>query len=212
MTILDTDLLTEIQGVMIESEDGGATWASGFWTVAEVIDYMNDRQRDFLKETFCLITPAVLSTVANLLRHPLPQDWIATYAVHWHATDGTRKELPRSDSFEADLGLTSWAYDTKPKPDLCSDGDQATLLIQVMPGASDAGLLEILYVKVSAALSNSGVAFEVPDEFVPAIKWGVISDMLSKIGRAHDPRRAAYAESRYAEGVEAAKVMLREFI
>jgi hypothetical protein len=213
MTVLDTDILGEIQSVMIEPEDAGVSWASGFWTAAEVIDYMNDRQRDFLKETFCLITAdTALFTVPGVLRHPLPQDWICTYMALWHASDGTYKELPRSDSFEADLGQPAWIYETKPKPDLCSDGDQATLTMQVMPAASDAGLVEILYVKVSAALSNSGVAFEVPDEFVPAIKWGVISDMLSKIGRAHDPRRAAYAESRYAEGVEAAKAMLRGFI
>jgi hypothetical protein len=35
--------------------------------------------------------------------------------------------------------------------------------------------------------------------------------MLSKVGRGYDPTRAAYAESRYEEAVEAAKVMLGRF-
>ncbi len=212
MAVLDQEVLSEIQGALIEPEDSGASWASGFWTVNEVIEYMDERQRDFLKETFCLVTPATLTTIPNVLRHPLPQDWIATYDVQWHTPEGVFKELPRSDSFEADLGIIDWTFETQPAPDLCSDGDQSTLLIQVMPAANDVGVLEILYVKVSAALSNSGIPFEVPDEFVPAIKWGVISDMLTKVGRAHDPARAAYAESRYAEGLEAAKVMLKGFI
>jgi hypothetical protein len=110
-----------------------------------------------------------------------------------------------------DLADTDWIYETQPIPDVCSDGDQATLLIQVMPPANDAGVLEILYAAVTAELSNSGVAFDVPDEFVPGIKWGIISDMLSKVGRGYDPTRAAYAESRYEEAVEAAKVMLGRF-
>ena len=62
---------------------------------------------------------------------------------------------------------------------------------------------------LSGLLTGLGVKFTVPDECVPAIKWGVIADMLSKIGRAHDPERAAWAEQQYQEGVEATKIILR---
>lgn len=212
MSATDQEVLAEIQGQLIETEDDGASWASGFWTVAEVIDYLNERQRDFLKETLCLVTPATLVTVPGVPRHALPQDWIATYDVQWRTPESVWKELPRSASFEMDLADVDWIYETQPTPDVFSDGDQATLLIQVMPPANDAGLLEILYIAVSAALSNTGVSFVVPDEFVPGIKWGVIADMLTKVGRAHDPVRAAYAESRYEEAVQAAKVMLGRFL
>lgn len=50
--------------------------------------------------------------------------------------------------------------------------------------------------------------FILPDEFIPALKWGVMADMLSKVGRGQDLQRAAYCESRYQEGVEAAAIIL----
>jgi hypothetical protein len=205
-------MLNEVQGALIEPENSGASWASGFWTSDEVIGEMNDHQREFLLATLCLMTPATLVTIPNVLRHPLPQDWIITYDVQWHTSANVWKELPRSDSFEVDLMLTNWDYETQPQPDWSSDGDQATLTMQVMPAANDNGVLEIIYVACSATLSNSGIAFDVPDEFTPAIKWGVISNMLSKVGRGIDPQRAAYAQQRWLEGIEAAKVMLRGYI
>lgn len=211
MSVTDQAFLSEIQGTLIEPEDNGVAWASGFWTSAEVVDYMNARQREFLKETFCLVSSNTLVTVPGPLRHPLPQDWVATYDVQWRTAAGVYKELPRSSSFEADLADPDWIYESQPIPDACSDGDQGTLLLQIMPLANDAGLLEILYVAVSATLGTGGVLFDVPDEFIPAIKWGVISDMLSKVGRAHDPSRAAYAEARYQEGIMAVQVMLGRF-
>lgn len=211
MSVADQAFLSEIQGTLIEPEDSGVSWASGFWTSAEVVDYMNARQREFLKETFCLVSSATVATVPGPPRHPLPQDWVATYDVQWRTPAGVYKELPRSTSFEADYGDPDWVYESQPVPDACSDGDQGTLLIQIMPIANDSGLLEILYVAVSAILGTAGALFAVPDEFVPALKWGVISDMLSKVGRAHDPSRAAYAETRYQEGVAATQVMLGRF-
>jgi hypothetical protein len=212
MSVLDTQILSEIQSHLVEPENAGASYASGFWTAAEVLDYLNGRQYQFLRETLVLLGPATLATTPNVLRHPLPQGWIATYDVQWHDADGGWKELPPADSYSADHAIPTWDFEQAPAPQVHSDGDQQTLTIQVAPAPSDAGLLEILYAQLSTLLTGAGVALEVPDEFAPAIKWGVIADMLSKVGRAMDPERSAYAEARYAEGVEAARVMLRVFL
>src|SRR5260221_3523646 len=133
MAVLDQEVLSEIQGALIEPEAAGASWASGLWTVNDVIEYMDERQRDFLKETFCLVTPATLTTIPNVLRHPLPQDWIATYDVQWHTPEGVFKELPRSDSFEAALWIIDLTFQTQPAPNPCTYADHHTLLIHVIP-------------------------------------------------------------------------------
>lgn len=212
MTLLDTVILGSIQLHLVEPLDSGASWASGFWTVSEVVGYLNQRQYQLLKETLILIDTATLPTIPNVLRHALPQDWIATYDVQWHDADGGWKELPQSDSYATDHAIPTWDYEQAPAPAVSSDGDQQTLTIQIAPAPSDAGVLEILYVKLSSLLTGLGASFTVPDEFTVAVKWGVIADMLSKVGRAYDPERAKYAESRYQEGVEAGRILLRLFL
>ena len=87
-----------------------------------------------------------------------------------------------------------------------------TLTLGTAPTTATAGVIEILYVGLTTLLSNSGISFEVPDEFVPAIMCGAMADMLSKEGRARDPLRAGVAEARYIEGREAAKIMVEGWI
>jgi hypothetical protein len=77
-----------------------------------------------------------------------------------------------------------------------------------MPATNSSGILWVLYVALSQTLDGTCVLFTVPDEFVPAIKWGAIADMLGKAGRANDPARAQIAEGLYQEGIEAAKIIL----
>lgn len=68
--------------------------------------------------------------------------------------------------------------------------------------ASDLSVMATFGFGINGAASSSTI----PSEYWPAIKWGTIADMLSKIGRAYDPGRAAYAESRYQEGVAASRL------
>lgn len=202
-------MLSEVQQHLVEpTVDGGATFGSGLWTVTEVIGYFNQRQYRFLKDTQILLTRAALPTTPNVNRQPYPSDWIVTSHASWQATDGSFVEIPRGDTWEADHAILDWPQNGAQRPALRTDAEVPTLQIQLIPAPNVSGTVWILYVALSTLLSNTGQLFTVPDEFVPAIKWGVIADMLSKVGRAFDPVRAEYAQSRYDEGVEAAKIML----
>ena len=203
-------MLTEIQEALVEPVNSGASWASGFWTSQEVVDYLNARQNRFLKETGILLTRASLATFPAVLHHSLPGTWVATRRVTWKDSLGVFVPLSRSDGWEADAALPSWRYDLLPHPLLYMDGDQPTLTLATAPGALMAGQLQILFVALGTTLGSTGVAFTVPDEFVPAVKWGTIADMLGKVGRGPAPARAQYAESRWQEGIMAAKLMLGE--
>lgn len=196
-----------MQEHLLETNDSGASWPSGLWTVQEAIDAINDAQYRFLLDTLLLVTPATLVTIPNVLRHALPTDWIATYDVQWHAADGTYHELAKSDGFEADnSSISDWPIELG-SPLLYTEGEVPTLTIQVMPASLDAGVIELLYVALSTTLSNSGVNFTVPDEFVPALKWGALGMLLEKVGRGQDQERAQYCHMRYTEGVAAAQIM-----
>jgi hypothetical protein len=59
-------------------------------------------------------------------------------------------------------------------------------------------------------LSGNGSLMTLPDEFVVPLKYGAMADMLTKVSRVQDVR-AQYCESRYAMGVEIAKLLLGGF-
>ena len=63
-------------------------------------------------------------------------------------------------------------------------------------------------VSLSDLLDGTGVLFNIPDDFVPYIKYGVYADMLGKTGRGQDLLRARYSEQRFQEGVVLTKALL----
>jgi hypothetical protein len=213
MATTDQQLLTETQYATIETPDGGLTWASGLWTVAEVIAYANQRQRQFLRESGVVFARATLNTVPNTFTHPLPSDTIELRRVAWTTAGGVTTSLYRSASYEGDYLHADWPYIlTLGPPTLFLDTESPTLTLRILPASHDNGVLSILYIPSAPSLANAGaVTLLVPDEYVMAIKYGILADMLSKLGRGRDPERAAYAESRFALGVEAAKVLLKGF-
>lgn len=210
MAITDQQVLGEIQDHLLEPNNSGVSWASGKWTADEVIALADSRQKQFMKESGILLKRAtILPVLPWVTRHPLPEDWIATQRAVWlDATAGTYTEIPRGDTWEATNAISMWTYQAVYKPQLYTDGEAQTLLLQTMPAVDASGQIDILYTYLSTTLTGAGVAFSVPDEFVPCIKWGIMEDMLSKVGRATDPIRAAYCGQRYREGVEAARIML----
>lgn len=154
------------------------------------------------------------------------------------------KELPRSDSWDADYAEQDWNTVTVETPEVYMDQEVPSLEVIIAPVPTNSGYPEILYVyqdpMTMVSLSSTmridefapyprvagmpiqdryrwtsvglslPIAFTLtsPNDFTPAIKYGVLADMLTKVGRGQDLIRAAYCESRYQEGVEAAKIML----
>lgn len=209
LVLVDRDVLKDVQLALVEDPvDSGESWTSGLWTVSEVIDYLNQRQAEFLKLTGVRLTRARVATIPQVQRHPLPGDWVATQRCIFLSPDGRKKTLHRADPFELDHGLPTWEHAGATKPKVYTDGMLPTGTIQIAPKAQDGGVLELLYVALGTSLSNTGVAFQVPAEFVAPVKWGVVASMLGKVGRANDARRAEYAEMRFQEGIEAAKMIL----
>ncbi len=208
----DQEVFTEIQYAMEETPNDGASFLSDLWTISEVIDYLNQRQRQFLKNTGVVLSRDTLITIPTQVRHPLPDDFIAMYHVAWRTPASKYYELRRGDLWEIDHGDPSWETVAAVRPKLYLEGEMPTLTLGTAPMTNSPGVIEILYVGLSTLLSNTGVDFEVPDECVPAIMYGVLADMLSKEGRARDLVRASVAEGRYSEGEEATKIMVEGWI
>jgi len=206
MAYTDQALMSEIQAALLEPTiDGGVTWTSTMWTQAEVLQYINQRQDRFLKESQLLISWAQIAVTAAQLRPALPVDWVATVRASWLGSGSTYVNLPRADSWSADNGLPLWATATATRPTVYMDSETPTLALQLAPAPTGPGTISLYYVSLGNTLDGSGEIFNTPDEFIPYLKYGVIADMLTKLGRLADVPRAAYCEMRFEEGVELAR-------
>jgi hypothetical protein len=206
----DQDTLNEIQYQLLETPNSGVSWGSGCWTAAEVIQYCNQRQHRFLKETGILYSQLPIQVGAGVSEVDLPDVWIATLRASWrNFTTGQITEVPRSSWWEADHSIPAWPSQTAARPQLYMDTEGSqNLKGHLAPPPTAAGELSLICVALAGLLDGTGEIWTVPYDFVPYVKYGVMADMLNKVGRAHDPQRAGYCEARYNEGVEAAKLML----
>lgn len=206
MAFTDQQLMNQIQLTMIEPPDSGATWPSGLWTQAEVLDYLNQRQNRLLKDTHLQIGIALIPISSGTDVYDLPDDWINTTRVALQ-TSTTITELGRSDTWEADHGIPDW-YNTQGTPKLYFDGGKP-ITIRIMPRPDITGTLIIHYTPYAATLDGSPEIVTLPDEFAPLLKYGALSDMFGKVGRGHDATRAAYCQQRYTMGIEIARLLLK---
>lgn len=204
----DQELLTELQYTMIETPNSGSAWGSALWTVAEVIDYLNERQRRFLLLTGLVRTRETINAIPNTHRHELPAGCIVLHRVVWRTGAGARTALKRADGYAADQALRTWPYETDQLPMVYMEADPAPKQIQVAPASYDQGIMDLCFTAVAAALSNTGVVLTVPDDWAPVVKYGALADMLSKPGRTQDPARAQYCETRYQAGIESARMAM----
>jgi hypothetical protein len=198
-------LLSEIQRHLLETPDGGVTWSLLF-SAAEVLRLINERLVRFLLETGILRKRSQISVGSGTPTVDLPSDLIEVRRVAW--AGATVSGLARMDPFGMDAGLPGWeggsgtpyAYVEEPLP---------ALQVRLVQTPSANGTLDVIYVYDPATLTGlCSLAIPLPAMFVPHVKYGVLADLLSKEGEASDPQRAGYCESRFAEGVELARLML----
>lgn len=193
----DQQLLSELQYALLEPPDGGQTWPSEVWTRQEVLDAVNGTVNTLLRETHLVVTRAEQAVLAaGLGVVTLPAGWIASAHLVWRTAAGVRTPLAPADTFEADLALPSWE-DTPGTPLAYADLDGATLTLRLVPRPDANGTLELMYIARPTALEGAGATIALPDEYLSGVKYGVLGWLLRKVGRLHDPERAAYCERRY---------------
>ena len=213
----DQELLHLVQIALVEPPDGGASWPSGLWTRDEVIAGLNTRMRQYLRDTHAIVTRIAISVPALTNPVALPIDWIATLHCVWleetggaafdslafdvGAYDGSEERHPLTpcDSFESDLMLPTWEA-TPATPIVYLDGDQGTLTIRLAPIPDLNGVLELMYVALPTAATGANIPLSISDEFLDGIKYGLLGNLLGKVGRGSDPQRASYCEERFELG------------
>jgi hypothetical protein len=218
-------LFTLVLDMVVEelTSSGGGTYESGknegdprpvthslstdMWEVDEILSYISEVQAEFLKRSSIVFHRAGIPTIPQIQRHELPAGSVAIKRVGYRSAVNVISNLHRVDEWELDHLVPDWQYETE-VPLYWLDGPPGVL--RTGKSGSIGGRLEVLYAPRGDDLTDPTSTDEtaVPNDFVFALRWGVIARMLSKVGRANDPERAAYARARYEEGLSAARLIL----
>ena len=214
MAITDQTILSEIQRVTVENTgDLGATWPSGMWTQAEVLDALNGRQERLIAETrlFWAVREDAITINQRDQAIPAAARWAATVLVAFKTAAGLYRELLKLSALEIDYATPAWPSQTGASPRGYYELEGNTLTTYVIPTPTEAGsILERYFVQLGTTLDATGIAFAVSDEFVPTVKYGTLADLFSKIGPAQNPTLAAICEERWQEGLEMGKLIAQE--
>lgn len=208
--ITDQELLEEIQRLVIEPPDLGATWPSGLWTAAEVQGYATQRQDRLLKTTCVGVSWLDTPTTAGQSQQDLPDGWLATRNA-FLVQQGETIPLSPVSRREADLLQADWGG-TLGRPQWYIEQELGTRQLCLVPAPLVQGVLHLYAVLTGTPLDGTGVALAVPDDLAPYLAYGILADMLGKQGRAYDAPRAAYCEARFSEGTELAQALLQAVV
>lgn len=209
MAVTDADQFTEVQNKLLED----TLFSSGLWTLQEVYDRFNERQNRFNRDTKLMLAHEDLAVVSGTTQMVLPPDWIATQRAAWQGSNGVFTPVERSSRFAAAMGIVSGATPTRPV--LMDDNSGGTLTAELFPVPTEDGILRLLYASVLEVLNFVPATpdiFDIPDDFVVYVCYGVLADLLSKEGRGRDLARAGYCQMRYEEGVALAAILLGGFL
>jgi hypothetical protein len=211
-SVTDREVLSAVQLSLLEPDDKGATWPSLIWNAAQVVGFLNDRQRRFLSESGVTVTVAYQAGQADQPRYDLPPNLIDIRRVAWANSESPMAyiELPRADAWELDHGRTNWPTANAVSPEVYLEDHLPSLTIAMQPTPTDAGEIELTAVTLGTTVDGTGVLLSVPDDLTPYLAWGVRADMLAGEFEGNDPVRAAHCESRFQEGIELARILTGE--
>ena len=208
-TVTNWELVTDLQYALMEPPAAGGTWTGTDQFTLEQLSNAIWRRRDqFLRETGAVLTRSETVYVAPAAsgRIALDEAILQVRRAAWQPTLTTfRVPLLRADEWGANHYTPAWPSSSEP-PSAYSVSVTPPLTLQLIPpGSSLDGTLDLVSVNKGATVNELvSASLEIPDDWAWVVKYGALADLLGGDGLAIDPQRAAYCESRWANGVEMA--------
>jgi hypothetical protein len=179
--------------VAIDLMESDSTFPSGLWSVGEIIDYINYATEYFLNNTGVVVTDGTISSVIGTGIYTKPDDIgdidrisydgkrlrrvsnfdLMTINYKWRDVSGLPKYY-----HEDGVDLYEFEFDKKPTrvADIRIFGD---------------------YIHPKFVESDIASIVQIPDCWIPAIEWEVLSFCLQKDGESQDLRRATWAHNKF---------------
>lgn len=203
-------LVKDIQFMCLEAANGIS--GAGMSGQISIQSILNSVQR--ARNRFVLDSRFPLSISTNQLSPPPPQGTIefAQSAVYVHRASwqdswtGQWTNLWREDDYSIDRANPDWTT-TVGQPAVYSESSLAPLTLQLAPAPVNAGNLEVITVdSLMLDLTDPDQTFNIPDEWIHAIKYAALADIFDAESQNKDELRAQYSETRYQQALDFAKV------
>lgn len=209
-SIKDRDIINDIEYHLIEPIN--ITWASWIGTDQFTMDDLTraiERRRNlFQLQTGLNLSHSQQIVPAGNGRVSLSNSIQIIRRLNWLSSDSTPlySQIYRSDEEEANNLLPNWQVNSG-TPENYSAFLTNPVGIQLIPSPSSNGTLDLITINNPSDLNEqTGVLLNIPDDFAWVIKWGALSDLLSRDGQAFDPIRSDYCQKRWEEGIRFASI------
>lgn len=206
-------MVTEIEYMLLESPSGitGAGF-SGQVSILSILQAVQRAVNRFIIDTKFLASVSIVLTPGpfpdGLVDFSVPPpSLLSTVFIHsleWFATiSGTYTPLWRQDAWETDHDMSTF----QPGIPVCySESQLSPLQLQLSPVPSSDGTLRSVQARsIALNFTNPISILPLPNEWIYAVKYAALADLLGADSQLNDPMRAQYANMRYGQAVAAAK-------
>jgi hypothetical protein len=198
--VTDTESLEIVQRLVLEAPNQSRSWINGIWSQEEVLAYLTEVQRDFVRLTHIVRGWQDVDYTASA-QVELPQEIFAVL----HADTfqgGSWRPCPPVSRLEADQLYAG--VQTTTRPIGCLLRVPGTRMLELTPAPTVAGRLQLYVVPLPQPCRGESDPLTVGDMWVPFLLAGVLARMFGRPGAAHDPLRRDRWHGFYMLGVQAA--------
>lgn len=206
-TLTDVDVYTRIQLALLEPAIANCVMTTNQFSTDDVVAAVQEMRDEFLFRTFCTSSVDVLNVNPDVETVQLSERVIAVKRAYWLPTPQASpvypNPLPRTDEAQQ-MGYDSLSPVTNSTdPYAHSAGVEPPLQIRLYPPPGFPGQVELITYESQGALDPTvPTTLLMPNDFMPAIKWGALANLLDMNSVARDVHRAEYARMRYEQYVE----------
>jgi len=187
------DMLDQI--IFMTQED--ATFSSGFWTETEVIDYINDVEKDFFDRTGCFKRKDDVGATAGDRVFAEPTDSMSIDRITFN-----RVPLHRTDRWALDMENRNWKNEPSGVPKQYHQDLLTTKRFEVDRDVGPTGQdFTLIYTILPATLTNATDLMNTSPAFFHYVLYGVLEKMLGKQGEGQDLDLEKYCHARYEAGI-----------
>jgi len=205
--VTDVEVANNVLAALLEPPLTAAWVGTGQFTFTQLLNALQSRVNRYLGDTGAIVTEQTLANAGALETIAVPDPVLDVRRAAWQIPGpGSPPTLAFSIGMTDEWAEQAYVPDRTPtQPTNFAIFVDQPQQMRFIPPPAAAGSVECLFVKSGPTVSlnpASPVILPIPDDLTPAIKWGVISDLLSGDGLDRDPARAQYAEQRYREFVQ----------
>lgn len=202
-TLTDFDVYSIMLWHLMEPQLASGAWTgTNQFSLADLSQAVQRKRDEILQVTACNMEILSPNVPPNTDRIYLPDTTLDVRRVRYLAADGTTATLTKGDSLSfmrfspgyRQVNSQPTRYDVLGSPPLA-------LTLDFSPNQPNT--LEILAMQAGNTLAPpTSSPLQIPNDWAWVVKFGALSDVLSKEPESTDRERAAYCMKRYTEGLE----------